>query len=227
MTNMPANVRVSAQFPFPALVVGSSGIAVTKQNGIWTISASGLVSSGVSVTPTGNITSTNVQAALAELDTKKAALASLASVALSGAGVDLVTNDVAWTPVLTFATPGNLAVTYTTQFGRVTQLSANKVLVHVNIVTSAFTFTTATGNLQITGLPFISQNTAGLTARGSLSFGGINKAGYSQIAIGLPINSSTLSLNASGMGVSSAQVTAADTPTGGTVTIIGDIIVYL
>jgi hypothetical protein len=34
---LPASVRVNAQFPFPALVQGAGGIAVTKSGGIWTI----------------------------------------------------------------------------------------------------------------------------------------------------------------------------------------------
>jgi hypothetical protein len=34
---LPASVRVNAQFPFPSLVQGEGGIAVSKANGIWTI----------------------------------------------------------------------------------------------------------------------------------------------------------------------------------------------
>lgn len=34
----PVNIRVSAPFPFPALVVGNAPIKLTKANGIWTIS---------------------------------------------------------------------------------------------------------------------------------------------------------------------------------------------
>lgn len=183
--------------------------------------------SGITVTPAGNISSTNVQGALAELDTEKAAIASLANVALSGAGVDMVTNGVAWTPVLTFATPGNLAVTYATQFGRYHQLSSNLVLVQFNISTSAFTFTTASGNLQITGLPFTDANLAALRMSGSCSWGGINKAGYSQLSLGMPNNNSLFQLSASGMGQAIAAVTAADTPTGGSISLIGEVIIFL
>lgn len=38
MLSLPANIRVNASFPFPALVVGAGAIAITKQNGIWTVS---------------------------------------------------------------------------------------------------------------------------------------------------------------------------------------------
>lgn len=34
----PVNIRVSAPFPFPALVRGASPIVVSKANGIWTVS---------------------------------------------------------------------------------------------------------------------------------------------------------------------------------------------
>jgi hypothetical protein len=34
---LPASVRVNAQFPFPSLVTGAGGIAVSKSGGIWTI----------------------------------------------------------------------------------------------------------------------------------------------------------------------------------------------
>lgn len=34
---MPANVRVNAQFPFPALVTGSGPITIGKANGIWQV----------------------------------------------------------------------------------------------------------------------------------------------------------------------------------------------
>jgi hypothetical protein len=37
MSNMPANVRISAQFPFPSGVAGTTPIAITKANGIWSV----------------------------------------------------------------------------------------------------------------------------------------------------------------------------------------------
>jgi hypothetical protein len=35
--SMPANIRISAQFPFPATTKGTTPIAVTKANGIWSV----------------------------------------------------------------------------------------------------------------------------------------------------------------------------------------------
>lgn len=34
---LPANVRVNAQVPFPAMVQGSGPVTIAKQNGIWTV----------------------------------------------------------------------------------------------------------------------------------------------------------------------------------------------
>lgn len=67
-----------------------------------------------------------------------------------------------WTPTLTFATPGNLSVAYTTQSGQYTKIG-RRVSVEAVIITSTFTHTTASGQLQITGLPFTvgSQSAAG------------------------------------------------------------------
>jgi hypothetical protein len=59
--------------------------------------------------------------------------------------------DVPWTPVVTFATPGDLSVSYTAQtaiYSRIGPL----VMFRVSLSFTA-TFTTAAGNLQITGLP--------------------------------------------------------------------------
>ena len=55
---------------------------------------------------------------------------------------------------LTFSTPGNLAVTYNNRDVTYTKIG-NMVQVQARIAASAFTFTTSSGNLQITGLlPF-------------------------------------------------------------------------
>jgi hypothetical protein len=55
---------------------------------------------------------------------------------------------------LTFSTPGNLSVTYSTREVYYTKVG-NRCLVHGRIITSAFTHTTASGSLTLTGaLPF-------------------------------------------------------------------------
>ena len=128
-----------------------------------------------------------------------------------------------WTPVLTFATPGNLSITFSIQLGTYTRVG-NRVVVNYNITTSAFSFTTASGSLQITGLPFTSKNLSTNLCWGSVSWGGITKAGYTQITPRLPVNSTTIDFVASGTGLAINLVSATDTPTGGQMYIHGFLI---
>jgi len=125
-----------------------------------------------------------------------------------------------WVPVLTFATPGNLVVVYSVQLGGYVKVG-KKVTVSFNITTSTFTFTTASGNLQVTGLPFTSENT--VIAIGPLLWRGITKASYTQVSGFLAANSNILNLTASGSGQADALITAADTPTAGTVRLCGSL----
>ncbi len=60
-----------------------------------------------------------------------------------------------WTPVLTYETPGTLAVTYVRQLGIYTKIG-RMVHFQLAIQLSAFTKGTASGVLRITGLPFTS-----------------------------------------------------------------------
>ena len=37
MTSLPANIRVNAAFPFPALITATGPVTLSKSNGIWTV----------------------------------------------------------------------------------------------------------------------------------------------------------------------------------------------
>jgi hypothetical protein len=126
-----------------------------------------------------------------------------------------------WTPVLTFATPGDVAVTYTTQAGTFTK-KGREVTLAFNIVTAAFTFTTASGNLLITGAPFA--NSAAGARFGSLSWGGITKATYTQVNARVGLSTATINFQASGSGVAASPISATDTPTGGSMVLNGTIV---
>lgn len=131
----------------------------------------------------------------------------------------------AWTPTLTFATPGNLSVTYSQRVGRITKLGP-LTLATFNLVTSAFTHTSASGNLQITGLPFTTVNVTNLTGEGTVRWTGITKANYTQVNPGVSPNSSTIVFVASGSGQAFSNVAAADMPTGGTVALHGALVMW-
>ena len=115
-----------------------------------------------------------------------------------------------WTPAVSFATPGDLSVTYANQLGHYTKIG-RQVFVNFLIVTSAFTHTTASGDVQITGLPFAS--TAGY--RGGILWQGITKANYTD-AVSLT-SSSLMNVQMSGSGQTRDTAKAADMPSGGTV----------
>lgn len=128
-----------------------------------------------------------------------------------------------WTPVLTFATPGDLAVGYSVQRGSFTK-NGRLIVADFNLTTSAFTHTTAVGGLRITGLPFtIAVDDANYAVPGSLAWQGITKAGYTDVAPQAASGNTYLTLLASGSGVALSAVAAADMPTGGTVALRGSI----
>lgn len=117
-----------------------------------------------------------------------------------------------WTPVLTFTTPGNLSVVYSSQFGKYRKVG-DTVTIWCNVQTSTFTHTTASGSCQITGLPFAS--VASYNNMGALYWSGITKATYTDINSRVAPSVSVIDFIACGSGVTASNVAAADMPTGG------------
>lgn len=115
-------------------------------------------------------------------------------------------------PTLTFATPGNLSVAYTLRTGNYTKVG-RQVIVNVVVFTSTFTHSSASGALQITGLPFA----AGATSISAIQFQGITKATFTSFAAQIVSAATLCTFVGSGSGVGVGVVNAADTPTGGTV----------
>ncbi len=120
-----------------------------------------------------------------------------------------------WTPVLTFGTPGDLAVTHSIQVGTYTKVG-NRVTASFAVVTSAFTHTTASGNLTISGLPFASNSTSHYRNYGAGVWQGITKASYTNINAEVFNNTANITFIASGSGQTQVNVAAADCPSGGT-----------
>jgi hypothetical protein len=119
-----------------------------------------------------------------------------------------------WVPEITFATPGDFAVTYAAQSG--TWKSDGRTVTLTGLIfTSAFTHTTAAGALSITGLPF--EATGSDLALGVISFQGITAAGYTQINPFITPGTSVMGVSLSGSGLTSTTLGVAHMPTGGTV----------
>lgn len=127
-----------------------------------------------------------------------------------------------WTPAITFATAGNLSVSYSTQFGSYIKIGS-LVLATFQITTSSFTHTTASGNFQITGLPFSSENVANQNYVGAMNWRGITKANYTDVVAAIAPNSSVVVLIASGSGQAVVTLGSTDIPTGGTLSLSGTI----
>lgn len=127
------------------------------------------------------------------------------------------------TPTLTFATPGNLSVAYTAQESSYVKIGS-MVFYNFWIQTSSFTHTTASGALQITGLPFATYNGINVYYTGSLTWSGITKTNYTQVTPQIVYGgASTITFYASGSGQGYSNVTASDCPSGGTIVLYGNI----
>ena len=130
------------------------------------------------------------------------------------AGVAFLENT--FSPTLTFATPGDLAVTYSVRTGSYTKIG-KRILYDFAISTSAFTHTTAAGILQITGLP-----TAGAAVGyppGACTMSGWTKAGYSTPQIVMIQGQAYCHIQVGQSGVPTFVLTKDEVPTGATVVI--------
>lgn len=118
-----------------------------------------------------------------------------------------------FTPTVSFGTPGNLAVTYSTQTGVYTKVG-RLVEVSINIATSAFTHTTASGNFLIGTLPF----TPAAQVPGGTDLQGITRATATQAAITTVASSTSMLIVLQNVSTGAARVIASttDVPSGGT-----------
>lgn len=123
-----------------------------------------------------------------------------------------------WTPTVTCVTPGDLSVAYTNRTsywarnGRMVDLQAN--------FTFTPTYSSASGAISITGLPF--QGSSLAVSRGNLVLTGFNKASYTQVNTAIGVVGTTIAVVASGMNQAAATLAIADLTagSGGVVTVI-------
>lgn len=120
-----------------------------------------------------------------------------------------------FTPTLTFATPGNLSVSYSSNTGSFTRMY-DCVFFSIELVTSSFTHTSASGELRVAGLPMPSD--IDTPASGGLE-SGWTKASYTHTFPVVKGGQSYLYFDVAGSGQANAALQAADVPTGGTVRI--------
>lgn len=115
-----------------------------------------------------------------------------------------------WTPSLTFATPGDLALgAYTNRVGAYIRIGP-LVLVWFNVIVTP-TFTTSAGNLQLTGLPYTAGNVSARIGLGALQFTNLTlAAGYQMSSARVGPNENFVTFTKSGTGVANVSVQAGD-----------------
>lgn len=127
-----------------------------------------------------------------------------------------------FTPGLTCATPGDLSVTLSQAYGEWMRVG-NIYTVHFHLVSSAFTHTTASGAVSISGFPSAAAASSIWWSCALSEWSGVTKANYTQIGGIITGGATALSLRASGSAQASGAVNIADLPTGGSVVLRGSI----
>ena len=128
---------------------------------------------------------------------------------------------VTFIPTITFDTPGDLHLVYSSQSG-ISLVQGHLVTVHFRVQVTP-TFTTTSGTLYMYGLVIPAASISTQIFEGAIQWQGINKAGYTQISPRTNAGQSYLSFTACGSGQSAVAVVAADIPTGGALQLIGSI----
>jgi len=132
-------------------------------------------------------------------------------------------SETTWTPAITFGTPGDLSASYSAQVGYYNR-DGNQVAAHFRISLNDITWSSASGNLRISGLPAAAKNTTGLQPTGSMVYEGISLAGYTHICpVALP-SQTYMEFQMSGAGVDLASVSAGCMSSSHTVIVQGTIL---
>jgi hypothetical protein len=190
-TSVLGNVAVDGTLS----VSGASVLAALTVNGVATMSSAVhmkstlSISGAVTMASTLSVSGASVLAAL----TVNGALTVAGTVTLSGtvvlsngqlvfpasqnasAGANTLDDyeEGTWTPTLTFTTPGDLNVVYGSRVGLYTKIG-DLVMVQVQVNSTTFTYTTASGDFFVSGLPFAHVATANsASALGSTPVGGM------------------------------------------------------
>lgn len=141
------------------------------------------------------------------------------SLTFGGSVLSVYTANTAWTPVFTFATPGNLSVAYTAQVGSYSRIGS--------LITASWsllftpTFTTSSGAMSITGLPFAasSSNSYGTIVTSGFTYGGSN----THITAIVAGTSSSIIIQSSGSGAAIVNIGATNFTSGNLVTLSGTV----
>jgi len=128
-----------------------------------------------------------------------------------------------WIPNVTFATPGDVAVSYITQVADYVKIG-RFIFARFIIVTNTFTWLTAAGNLLVTGLPFANSNIVGFNVNANLVYDNIIlTAGYTQVSARIGVNTTSITFTQTGSTLGNLLVTTANLVSGQTLRLVSGI----
>ncbi len=130
----------------------------------------------------------------------------------SGQTTGIIGAWVNWTPTVTFATPGDLSVAYNTQLGRLVRTKDGSIFANFDLIATP-TFSTATGQLRMDGLPLSAAISLEPSAGPLSAFSNVTKAGYTNFGVRKDAGNTYVFFEASGSGVSIDTINAADVTT--------------
>lgn len=126
-----------------------------------------------------------------------------------------------WTPAVTFATPGDLSVTYHGDNDGVYTLIDRICHIQFLLRTATFTHTSASGDINITGLPFPAHATR--SSVGTLYASGWTDANADVLVARVKAGTSLIDLRASQSGGAFYDQGVTEWPTGATVILVANI----
>lgn len=143
--------------------------------------------------------------------------ATATSINFGGSSLANYVSEGSWTPVFTFATPGDLSVVYSTQTGAYTRIGS--MIFYELVLVCTPTYTTASGAAQISGVPIAANSGLGSMLGTVTVSGGVTFVGsYVNLAIGFTAAFQLLqTISASNFN----NLSTTSFATGGTYTIIG------
>ena len=125
----------------------------------------------------------------------------------TGGNIALTASSTTWTPVFTFATPGNISVVYTVQQGYYSRVG--------NIITASFylnftpTYTSSSGAVQLTGLPVAANSSITLQLGQITLQTNTFPAGVTYIYCSLPAGGTLLNIQGCGSATAAASFSTA------------------
>lgn len=137
------------------------------------------------------------------LATPNIGVATATSLTFGGGVLSTYTARTAWTPSVTYATPGDLSVSYATQTGYYVRIG-DLVVVTFNL-TFTPTFTTASGGLTVINLPVTANATSNTCIGNCYTSSPTWAAGRTQVVLSIAANNAVVAPITEGTGVTISQ----------------------